>query len=339
MHFFVRVFMLTLLVGFPSLLHISISYATPNLYIDPPLTSTSYGSVFSVNVSIANVNDLGGWEFKFFYNNSILSGATAAEGPFLQQGGSTSFFIVSFDNHYNATTGRIWLTCVLLGHVPGVSGTGTLATITLIGVSGGNTTLHLADTVLGDSQAQPIVHTTTDGTVQITGIFDVAVTAVTPLKTMVGQGYRMRTNVTFTNQGDQDVVFNATTYANATEIATIWNLNLAAGKTVNATFAWNTTSFAKGTYTISGYAWPVLGETDTQDNNRTSSILVTVAMPGDLRSPIGEIDIKDVSFVARGFGTEPGHPLWNPNADINDDDLVDIKDVSVVAKNFGKTDP
>ena len=339
MQFFFRVFMLTLLVGLPSLLHISISYATPNVYIDPPLTSTSYESVFSVNVSIASVNDLGGWEFKFFYNNSMLSGATAVEGPFLKQGGSTSFFIVSFDNNYNATFGRIWLTSVLLGHVPGVSGTGTLATITLIGISGGNTTLHLADTVLGDSHAQPIVHTTTDGTVQITGIFDVAVTAVTPLKTIVGKGYRMRTNVTFTNQGDQDVVFNATTYANATETATILNLNLAAGKTVNATFAWNTTSFAKGTYTISGYAWPVPGDTNTQNNNLTSSILVTVAMPGDLQSPLGKIDMRDIAFVARGFGTKLGDALWNPNTDINDDDKVDMKDVARVARDFGKTDP
>jgi hypothetical protein len=339
MQFFVRVFMLTLLAGFPSLLHISVSYATPNMYIDPPLTNTSYGSVFSVNVSIANVNDLGGWEFKFFYNNSILSGVAAVEGPFLQQGGSTSFFIVSFDNNYNATFGRIWLTCVLLGHVPGVSGSGTLATITLSAISGGNTTLNLADTVLGDSQAQPIVHTTTDGNVQITGVFDIAVTAVTPLKTIVGQGYTMRINVTLTNQGDQNLVFSVTTYANATEIATIRDLNLAAGKTVNATFTWNTTGFAKDNYTINAYAWPVPGETSTQNNNLTSSILVTVAMPSDLQSPIGKVDMKDIAYVAKRFGTRPGDALWDPNADINDDDKVDMKDVAIAAKNFGKTDP
>jgi parallel beta-helix repeat protein len=54
------------------------------------------------------------------------------------------------------------------------------------------------------------------------------------------------------------------------------------------------------------------------------------------------VDIKDVSLVAKAFGTSPGDPKWDPRADITGtvplvpDGEVDIRDVSLVAKNFGK---
>jgi parallel beta-helix repeat protein len=55
-----------------------------------------------------------------------------------------------------------------------------------------------------------------------------------------------------------------------------------------------------------------------------------------------KVDIKDVSRIARAFGTSPGDPKWDPRADITGtvplvpDGKVDIRDVSLVAKNFGK---
>jgi hypothetical protein len=62
------------------------------------------------------------------------------------------------------------------------------------------------------------------------------------------------------------------------------------------------------------------------------------ALVGDINSD-GEVDIKDVSFVARRFGITPGHPLWDPVADLNEDNLIDIKDVSTVARHFGEVAP
>jgi len=106
---------------------------------------------FNINATITDVTDLAGWELKLYYRNSILATVKATEEPFLKQGGSTAFFTVEFNNNYNTTHGRIWLTCTLLGNVSGVNGTGTLTTITFQAVAGGNTTLNLADTVLGDS--------------------------------------------------------------------------------------------------------------------------------------------------------------------------------------------
>lgn len=59
----------------------------------------------------------------------------------------------------------------------------------------------------------------------------------------------------------------------------------------------------------------------------------------------GKIDGKDVTIVARAFGSygpdylypgSPASPYWDPRADVNGDNKVDGKDTTPVAKNFGK---
>jgi hypothetical protein len=71
----------------------------------------------------------------------------------------------------------------------------------------------------------------------------------------------------------------------------------------------------------------------------------TVTLSGSLDIPkeIGDIykdnkiDMRDVAIVARAFGSYPGHPLWNPDADLNGDGKVDMRDVGSVARMFGLT--
>lgn len=309
---------------------------TPILYIDPPSTTVNATETFNINATIANVTDLAGWELKLYYRNSILAAVKATEGPFLKQGGSTAFFTVEFNNNYNATHGRIWLTCTLLGNVSGVNGTGTLTTITFQAVAGGNTALHLADTVLGDSQANPITHTTNDGEVTVIGVHDIAVANVTPLKTIVGQSYPMHINVIVENQGDLTETFNVTAYANTTTIETL-EVALESGASRTLTFTWNTTGFSKGNYTISAYAWPVLGETDTSDNTFTGNT-VTVTIPGDVNGDF-DVNILDVSRICGIYGAEQGQGLFIPECDIDNDGTITILDVVIACSHYGQTDP
>jgi len=330
--------MLTLLTCAFIIFHIPCSQANskPNLYVDPPFTLVDVEESFSVNASIANVTDLGGWELKLYYRNNILAIITATEGPFLKQGGTTAFFTVELNNNYNTTHGRIWLTCVLIGSVPGVDGSGTLTTINFQAVGGGNTTLHLTDTVLGDSQANPIDHTTNDGNIQVIGISDIAITNVTPCKTIVGQSYTMKINVTVENQGDLTDTFNVTTYANTTVIETK-ETTLSSGNSTTITLTWNTTGVAKGNYTISAYAWPVSGEMDTTDNTFVDGT-VYVSIVGDVNGD-DKVDMIDIGICCLAYGSYPGHSKWNPNADINDDDKVDMKDIGIACLHYGETDP
>jgi hypothetical protein len=170
---------------------------------------------------------------------------------------------------------------------------------------------------------------------------DITIRKVRSTKTIVGHGYSVPIDITVHNTGNQNTTFILTLYVNNTT-AQNENVTLLRGTQATITFTWNTTSFAKGNYTIWAYAWPVPGETDTADNTFVDG-WVFVAMVGDITGPDGwpdgKVDIRDVAKVSRIYGTLPGMPGWDPNCDINNDQKVDIKDVAAVSKQYGKIDP
>jgi hypothetical protein len=179
---------------------------------------------------------------------------------------------------------------------------------------------------------------------------DVAVTYVACGKTVVCQGYNCcDIDVMVANVGDYAEVFNVTVYvnttanANVTSIAAFSNVSLNSGNSATLIFDWNTTGFSKGNYTIIAYVWPVLGETDTADNNFTCG-WVLVTRVGDLNGD-DKCDGRDVVIVARAFGSYgpdyyyPSSPAtlgWNPNADINNDDKCDGRDLIIMSRHFGE---
>jgi hypothetical protein len=172
-------------------------------------------------------------------------------------------------------------------------------------------------------------------------VHDVAVTNLTSAKTVICQGYCGNLTATVQNQGNFTETFNVTVYANTTAIETK-ELTLTKESSTTITFTWNTTGFAKGNYTISAYAWPVPGETDTADNTLADDWVI-VSMVGDITGPYGwpdgKCDMRDIRAVAKLFGINYPDPRYNPNCDINDDLKIDMRDIRAVAKQFGKTDP
>ncbi len=168
----------------------------------------------------------------------------------------------------------------------------------------------------------------------IVGAQDVAVTNVASSKTAVGQGFSASMNVTVANQGFFTETFNVTAFANATIIGSE-DVTLSAGDSTTIMFLWNTTGFAYGNYTLSAYAWPVPGETDTADNNLTGGTIY-VGLPGDVNGD-GIVDIYDAIILAGAYNSKPGDPNWNPNTDINNDGIVDIYDAIILAGNYNKT--
>jgi hypothetical protein len=185
----------------------------------------------------------------------------------------------------------------------------------------------------------PVFTYTTDRA--ITEAYDIATTNTSTLKAVVGQGYLTNIIVTVTNQGLFTETFNVTVYANTTSIAS-QDVTLSSRSSTTITFTWNTSGFVKGNYTISAYAWPIQGETDTADNTLADGWII-VSMVGDITGPDGwpdgKCDMRDVRAVAKLFGINYPDPRYDPNCDINDDLKIDMKDVRAVAKQFGKTDP
>jgi parallel beta-helix repeat protein len=165
---------------------------------------------------------------------------------------------------------------------------------------------------------------------------DIAVIDVTPSKTVVGQGYSLNITVTAANQGDFTETFNVTLYANTTSIAT-QTVTLTSGSSTTVTFTWNTTGFAKGNYTISAYAWPVVGENDLADNTLFDGF-VLVSVPGDVDGSF-RVDGGDLALLGLAWFSKPGDPNWNPNADINNGGLVDGGDLGILGFYWFQTDP
>ena len=176
---------------------------------------------------------------------------------------------------------------------------------------------------------------------ETTDVHDIAVSDVTVFKTVVGQGYAMKINVTVENLGTQLETSNLTVYANATSFSTLTDVSLPSGNSTVILFVWNTTGFAFGNYTISAYAEPLLEETNTGNNNFTCAIPVHVGVPGDCTGPTqGEYDgkcgMRDISYMIMRFNSKPGDFRWAPNADVNDDNVINMRDIQIAIFHFGQ---
>jgi hypothetical protein len=137
------------------------SYTVPNV-----------GLTFNVNVTIQNVENLTGYQFDLYYPNDILNGTSVTEGPFLKAGGTSTFFdLAEFTDDYNTTCGVVNV-LDLNENDTGVSGSGTLVTITFKSTStNGTGTLNLAGVMLSDPNGGPISFTSADGEVTVVSEF------------------------------------------------------------------------------------------------------------------------------------------------------------------------
>jgi len=168
-------------------------------------------------------------------------------------------------------------------------------------------------------------------------VHEIAVTRVTAYKTVVGQGYSLRVDVTVTNQGRQTETLELTLYANTPVVAQFTSVFLTSRHSTTVTFTWDTTNFAKGNYIIRAYATSVTGEVNTNDNNLEGGT-VMVTIPGDINGD-RIVNALDLYALGKTYGTTPSSPNWNPNANINNDDIVNKLDLEIIYQNFGKIWP
>ncbi len=164
---------------------------------------------------------------------------------------------------------------------------------------------------------------------------NVAVEALTPQKTVIGEGYTLRLNVSLRNEGSFEEAFNVTIYANSTIVQT-QNATLAPRASSILMFAWDTSDVAKGCYVISAHVSQVPDEENTTDNS-SDSIHVEITIPGDMDAD-KDVDIYDIVMIAGLYGEVlPPVPWPQPPADIDGDSDIDIYDVVIAAGNYGES--
>ena len=327
----------------------SVKCASTMVEVTPALTTVNLpNNGFQVNVTVSQVTNLAAWDFKLYYRSSILNASSISEGPFLKQGGSsTSLLILNFTDNYNATYGRIWAACTIIGQGPGISGSGTLATITFKAKAGGNAVLHLQDTMLDDANIPPghIPHSDVDGLVQVF-VADIAIVNLCPqcCQTIIGTKNRnpatdpIKLNLTVENIGNlAATIKNITVYMNTTIINVTNNVYLSPGTIKSIMVTW--TSFATffGSYTLSAYAFPLAGEANMTNNTFVYGRIQFTIM-GDVNGD-HHVNVLDLIVIANALFATPGNPKYNPNADINADGVVNVLDLIDCARYLGTNYP
>jgi hypothetical protein len=62
-------------------------------------------------------------------------------------------------------------------------------------------------------------------------------------------------------------------------------------------------------------------------------MLVTIA--GDVNGD-KMVNAFDLYALGRCYLATPGSPNWNPNADINNDQIINKPDLQIISQNYGK---
>ena len=245
--------------------------------VSPSSMTASVGESFSINVTISNVFDLYGWEFKLSWNTNLLNATSETEGPFLRTEDATFFTV-----QVNETEGHMVVDCTLLGITPGVAGSGTLATVTFLVEDLGECVLDLYEVLLLDSFENSIqISQINDGY----GCFsqpsahDIAVIDLGFSPANVLPSEIVQINVTAQNQGSFLESFDILVYANSENVGT-QHISLNSGSSTVIQFDWNTTDREKGDYALSASASAVPNETDTADNSKTAADVVTILFQG-----------------------------------------------------------
>ena len=221
--------------------------------VDREESSVEVGQTFSVNISIANVSGLLGFDFLLSYNSSVLDLVSVGEGSFLKSTGST--FMINL-----TTKGLVWLAVAVYnphGEIVSANGTGVLAVATFKATAEGES---LLDLFSKDPYRSDEVKLVADPPGLVVPIPNVA---------------------------------------------------------------------------IDGHV-TIVPDPPTDPPPDDPLVLTSPVLVGDINAD-GIVDMKDVGYVARLFGTEPTGPLWDAKADVNGDGKINMRDVGITAKNLWKT--
>ncbi|MDH5374686.1 MAG: cohesin domain-containing protein [Candidatus Bathyarchaeota archaeon] len=118
---------------------VTVSYET-TVYVDPQESAVKLGQAFKVNVSIADVRGLQGFDFCLSYDTTVLECLQVQEGPFMASFGPTIAEVEI--EQQNESQGRVWMVVVTYGNTS-ANGRGTLATITFNATALGEGSLDL----------------------------------------------------------------------------------------------------------------------------------------------------------------------------------------------------
>ncbi len=131
--------------------------------IVPPTTTVLLGAPFTLDVNVTDVVDLYAYQFDVGFSPDLLSATRVTSGSFI----NVSFFPGFIDNSAGTVT---FVADSLTGPVPGVSGSGTLASIQFLAIGLGTSPITLSNVILLDSRLEDISAAVGDGSVTVAAV-------------------------------------------------------------------------------------------------------------------------------------------------------------------------
>jgi len=121
----IALMLLALIICIPIAAHVYASYMVPPTPPQPPPSEPTYTEVFTAKIVIHDVIDLYLWQVGIIYDPNVLVVINVMDGGFLNA--KPPFFVWTTDSYLGK--GGLLFCASLHGQVPGISGSGILATI------------------------------------------------------------------------------------------------------------------------------------------------------------------------------------------------------------------
>ena len=248
--------------------------------------TAAVGTVFSVHIEISDIFNLYGYEFRLFYNNTVLNALNMT--PYVGTSNMSGFFFPQYmlwryeinNDPYGNGTGYVWFCATLpFSYTEGQDGSGRLATVEFNATEFGTTILTFDMHILGDPQSQPIAHTVSTGIITVGEVSRIPeADAGGPYVGAVNVPLTLNASGSFDPQGLPLVSF-------------YWDF----GDGTNGTFI---REFVDHTYTAVDNYTATLTVTDAE--NLTSTDLADVRIVVDTTPPTGSLTIT-------GKSPDPSH--------------------------------
>ena len=143
----------------------------PKVSLNPlDYTAPAPGHNFTIDVTVTGVADLKGFEFKLWYNTSLLDATLVSPSEVTELATTWQPRDENHTFHWDApptindTIGRVW---IFGWGFPPFDGDGVLVTINFTATDVGNCILHINQTALYDHLFSQIPHETVDGSVTV----------------------------------------------------------------------------------------------------------------------------------------------------------------------------
>jgi len=278
------------------------------LVVDASLTP---GSTFYINLTVADVEHLWGFQFALWYNTTVLT-AMGYE--------SYAPFTLHMPLEINDESGHIGAASTMLyGEPVGFStiDPAPVARVDFVADSEGISALHFDRdyTQLASVSGLPIPFITEDGCFSNIALqaHDIAVTEVVASPTTVTIGEHVVIEATVLNQGTESETFDVTAKYDNNEIETKTVTNLVLGRSKTLSFSWITDGVIPGSYTIEILASTVEGEVNT-GNNRFTDGNITVMLP--LQPPVASMTWEPQTPYVGEYVTFDASSSYDPDGNI-----------------------